>query len=233
MPTPRRVPARPHASRYAPGLPDPDLPADEEELQHRTQPPLTGGDHDGELFPADLDLSGVDARDARFLGCVVRCARADALQLAGARFVDCRIAGLGATEAPWRAGTWRDTVVEGCRIGALDLSTASWNRVLVRGGRVDFANLRGAELVDVTFHGVDLRDLDLGSANLRRVRFSGCRIGRLDVAGARLEAVDLRGSDITDGLDGVGDLRGAVVSSSQLLQLAPLMAAHLGVVVED
>ncbi|MEZ0492929.1 pentapeptide repeat-containing protein [Kineococcus sp. TBRC 1896] len=216
-----------------PALPVPDLPADEDDLVRRTRPPVPAGAHDGELFPADLDLSGADARDAQLLGCVVRSARADGLHLAGARLVDCRVAGLGATEAPWRAGTWRETVLEGCRIGALDLSSATWNRVLVRGGRVDFANLRGAELVDVTFDGVDLRDVDLGSARLLRVRFTGCRIGRLDVSGARLEAVDLRGSDITDGLDGVGDLRGAIVGPGQLLQLAPSFAEHLGVLVRD
>ncbi|MEZ0165240.1 pentapeptide repeat-containing protein [Kineococcus sp. LSe6-4] len=222
----------PTTPRDAPALPVPDLPAREDDLVRRTAPPDPGGAHDGELFPADLDLSGADARDTRLLGCRVRSVRADGLRLAGARVVDCEVSGLGATEAPWRAGTWRDVVVTDCRVGALDLSAASWQRVLVRGGRLDYANLRGAELVDVTFEDVDLRDVDLAGARLDRVRFAGCRIGRLDVTGARLRSVDLRTSELTDGLDGVGDLRGAVVTSAQLLQLAPLFAAHLGVRVD-
>ncbi|MEW1957592.1 pentapeptide repeat-containing protein [Kineococcus sp. NPDC059986] len=223
----------PTSREALPALPVPDLPADEDALVRQDAPPRAGGDHDGELFPADLDLTGVDAHDSRLLGCVVRSTRADGFRLAGARLVDCRVAGLGATEALWRNGTWRDTIVQGCRVGALDLSGASWNRVLVQGGRVDFANLRATELVDVTFDGVDLRDLDLGAARLVRVRFVDCRIGHLDVTGARLQAVDLSGSELTEGLDGVGDLRGAVVSSGQLLQLGPLFAEHLGVRVRD
>ncbi|WP_432540417.1 pentapeptide repeat-containing protein [Kineococcus sp. SYSU DK002] len=210
-----------------PAPPDPDLPADEADLLPAVAAPRAGGSYDGQRFGPELDLSGADARDARFLGCVLRPVRADGLVLVGARVVDCLVADLAATEAPWRAGTWRDAVLSGVRVGALDLSAAVWDRVEVRGGRYDFVNLRGAELVDVTFTDVDLRDVDLSGARLTRVRFAGCRIGHLDVGSATLSAVDLTSSELA-GLSGVGGLRGARVSAVQLAQLAPLLAEHLG-----
>lgn len=204
----------------------PDLPVDETDLVRARTVPDDGEARDGELI-ADLDLSGVDARDTRFMGCVLRPTRADGFVLVGARVVDCRVESLAATEAPWRASTWRDTVLSDCRIGALDLSAAQWNRVGVRAGRYDFVNLREAELVDVTFTGVDLRDVDLAGARLTRVRFEDCRIGHLDVNAATLSGVDLSTSEF-DAVSGVGNLRGAAVSELQLLRLAPLMADHLG-----
>jgi len=192
------------------------------------QAPEAGATHDGLLF-AD-DLSGLDARDARFLGCALGPARADGLALVGARVVDCRVHGLGATEAPWRASTWRDTTVTDGRVGALDLSAARWDRVAVVGGRYDFVNLREAELTDVTFRDVDLREVDLTGARVTRVRFEDCRIGHLDVTAATLDGLDVSPSELQE-ISGVGNLRGTTVSELQLLHLAPLLAAHLGVTV--
>jgi hypothetical protein len=62
------------------------------------------------------------------------------------------------------------------------------------------------------------------------VSLAGCRIGQLTLTDARLEDVDLRGAELAvlTGLDG---LRGAVVDQEQLTLLAPLLAAHLGLVV--
>ncbi|WP_170126983.1 pentapeptide repeat-containing protein [Kineococcus rhizosphaerae] len=219
-------------ARTAPAPVVPDLPADEDALSPAAGPPRAQGSYDGELFGPDVDLSGVDARDSRFLGCVLRPRRADGFVLAGARVVDCRLEGIGATEARWRAGTWRDTVLADSRVGALDLSAVSWDRVALTGGRYDFVDLREAELVDVTFTGADLRDVDLTGARLTRVAFVDCRLGHLDVSAATLSAVDLTSSDL-EGLSGVGNLRGARVSGVQLARLAPLFAHHLGVEVAD
>lgn len=228
------MPKKPARARTdVPALPTPDLPADEDELQPATSPPVAGVSHDGLLFSEATcgDLSGVDARDARFLGCVLARTRADGLALAGARLVDVRMTSLAATEAPWRSSTWQEVVVEDCRVGALDLSAATWTRVAVRGGRFDFVNLRGAEVVDVTFSGCDLREVDVSGATLNRVRFEDCRIGHLDVTSARLSAVDLTTAEF-EAVSGVASLGGAKVSELQLLRLAPLFAEHLGVSVE-
>lgn len=213
-----------------PALPAPDLPRDETELEPATAPPRAGGSHDGSWFSGTTcgDLSGVDARDARFLGCVLSRLRADGLALAGARLVDVRMTCLAATEAPWRSSTWQEVLVEDCRVGALDLSGAQWTRVAVRGGRFDFVNLRDATLTDVTFSGCDLREVDLSGATLTRVRFEDCRVGHLDVTSAHLSGVDLSGADL-EAVSGVGSLRGARVSQVQLIRLAPSLAEHLGV----
>ena len=56
----------------------------------------------------------------------------------------------------------------------------------------------------------------------------GCEIGTLDVGGATCEHVDLRGCSfrVVNGLEG---LRGATIDESQLIELAPLLARHIGV----
>ena len=65
------------------------------------------------------------------------------------------------------------------------------------------------------------------TANLRSVGFVDCSIDELNVAGATLSDVDLSGATLHK-LIGVESLRGAIVSEAQLTDLAPILAAELG-----
>ncbi|MEU8967624.1 pentapeptide repeat-containing protein, partial [Streptomyces sp. NPDC048491] len=73
---------------------------------------------------------------------------------------------------------------------------------------------------------------DFGGASLVRVEFHGCELRGADFTGARLKDVDLRGATLLDIARGVERLAGAVISPSQLLDLAPAFAAQVGVRVE-
>jgi uncharacterized protein YjbI with pentapeptide repeats len=77
-----------------------------------------------------------------------------------------------------------------------------------------------------------LGDLDLRAASVTRLALPGCRIGTLSIAGATLADADLRGAELA-GVDGAEHLRGAIVDGVQLERLAPLLAAAIGLVVED
>jgi uncharacterized protein YjbI with pentapeptide repeats len=92
----------------------------------------------------------------------------------------------------------------------------------------DAVNLRGAALEDVVFEDCVLRDVDLAGARLTRVSLVGCRTERLDLTKATLAEVDLRGAEvgIARGLDRLG---GAILDIGQVLELAPTLAAHLGI----
>jgi uncharacterized protein YjbI with pentapeptide repeats len=65
---------------------------------------------------------------------------------------------------------------------------------------------------------------------LRRVRFDGCRIGQLTVSQAKLTEVDISTAELSH-VAGLDSMRGAIISSAQLYDLAPAFAAHLGITV--
>jgi uncharacterized protein YjbI with pentapeptide repeats len=186
----------------------------------------SGSDHDAVDF-VDLDLSGQDASDARFLECrLLRCAL-DGTSLRRSRVVGSLLADASAASLDLSDSTWRDAEISGGRIGALSLAGASLSGVRVRGGRFGFANLTGAQLDDVVFEGCEVGSLDTRSAQLRRVTFVDCTVDELDITGATLTAVDLSGARLRS-LIGVESLRGAIIGEGQLLDLAPLLAAQLG-----
>jgi uncharacterized protein YjbI with pentapeptide repeats len=94
-------------------------------------------------------------------------------------------------------------------------------------------NLRTAVLDEVTFEDCDLVDVDLGDARLTAVRFPGSQIRGIRLPHVTLKQVDFRGATTLDIADGYDSLRNAVISSGQLIEIGPGLAAAHGIVVDD
>lgn len=63
--------------------------------------------------------------------------------------------------------------------------------MIVRGGKIEFLNLREASLREVQFEDCVLIEPDVGDATLKDVTFSGCTLVGAQFHGAKLTAVDL------------------------------------------
>ncbi|UQA97827.1 pentapeptide repeat-containing protein [Streptomyces halobius] len=191
----------------------------------------TEGDYDGLEF-ADADWAGQDARGARFMDCAVRRCALDETVLNRARIFDSVLSGVRGVGTDLSQVSLRDVEVSDARLGGSQLHGAVWERVVVRGGKIDFPNLRQARLRDVAFEGCVLVEADFSGAELERVTFDDCTLARMDFTGARMKDVDLRGAAAVDIARGIDRLSGAVISASQLFDLAPAFAAQIGVRVE-
>ena len=198
----------------------PDLtPFDGERLE-------AGDDHVAVDF-VDLDFAGQDAPDARFLECRLQRCGLDGTSLRRARIAESLLSDLHGATVDFADSTWRDSEMRGGRLGAVTLVGATWTGIRIRGSHLGFLNLAGAHLQDVTFDGCEIGSLDVRGADLRSVAFEDCRVDELDVAGATLSKVNLSGARLRT-LVGVESLRGAIISHDQLIDLAPLLAAQVG-----
>ena len=186
-----------------------------------------GRDYDAIAF-ADRDFTGQDASDARFLECRLERCCLEGLSMRRARLVDCLLADVHGASVDFTDSTWRDSQMTGGRLGAMTLPGATWTAIRVRGVKLGFVNLAGARLQDVVFEECEIGSLDARAAQLRSVAFVDCTVQELNVTEATLSKVDLSGARL-HALVGVESLRGAIVSHEQLLDLAPLLAAQLGV----
>ena len=102
-----------------------------------------------------------------------------------------------------------------------------------RESRIVTSNLRTARLKDVVFEGCVLIEPDFGGARLERVEFADCLLKGADLTAATLVDVDLRRAAELDVARGVDRLSGAVISHAQLLDLAPVLAAAMGLRVAE
>lgn len=177
-----------------------------------------------------LDLTGQDAREARFLDCALHGCVLDDVRLAGAHLVDTSLVEVRAATLDVPRAEWRDVSVTDCRLGAVRAFAGELLRVTITGGKIDYLNLRDATIRELRLVGVTIGDLDLAGARARDVVVQDCRVRRLDLTNARLTDVDLRGADLSE-IDGLVGLAGATISEEQLVSLAPALAAQLGVLV--
>ncbi|MFD7030175.1 pentapeptide repeat-containing protein [Streptomyces sp. NPDC059917] len=189
------------------------------------------GDYDGLEF-ADLDLGGQEGVGARFMDCALRRCALDETGLARARFMDVVLEGVRGVGTDLAEASLRDVELRDARLGGVQLHGAVLERVLVQGGKIDYLNLRKARLKDVVFEGCVLVEADFAGAVLERVEFRDCALRGVDFSGVRMTDVDLRGAVELDIARGVESLAGAVISPPQLLDLAPALAAQVGLRVE-
>jgi uncharacterized protein YjbI with pentapeptide repeats len=175
---------------------------------------------------------GFTARDvlaagARFVDCTVASVTLEGADLARTAWRGTRLQAVRLVSAGLARSQWQDAEFDGCALAGCEWYGATLRGVTLRDCALDSVNLRGATLSDVGFEGCVLRDLDLGGARLTAVRFPQCRIERLDLTQATLDGVDLRGAvvGIARGFDRLG---GAIVDPGQLIDLAPALAAHIG-----
>jgi uncharacterized protein YjbI with pentapeptide repeats len=192
---------------------------------------LAGEDYDGIEF-ADLDLTGSAAPGAHFLDCVLRRCVLDEAGLKRVRIVDSLLDGVRGVGTVLGEAQLRDVEIRDARLGGVQLFGATLTRVLVRGGKIDCLNLRQSRLLDVAFVGCVLIEPDFGGARCERVSFEECEVRGADLGGVTLKDVDFRGAARFEPVRGVDRLAGAVITPTQLLDLAPRFAAEMGVRVE-
>ncbi|MFI6338364.1 pentapeptide repeat-containing protein [Streptomyces sp. NPDC050535] len=189
------------------------------------------GDYDGLEF-RDVDFVGQDGGGARFMDCALTGCALDETRLHRARLLDSVLTGIRGVGTDLAESTLRDVELVDARLGGVQLHGSVLERVLVRGGKIDYLNLRKGRLKDVVFQGCVLVEPDFGGARLERVEFVDCVVKEADLTGVTLTDVDLRGAVEFTIARGVDRLAGAVISPAQLVDLAGVLAAEMGVRVE-
>ncbi len=191
----------------------------------------TDDDREFESF-TDVDFSGRDLTGLTLRECALNGVDLDDTNLRGGRFIETTLTSVNAPVLRMSRSSWNDVLLERSRVGSAELFDTAWNAVHIRGCKLGYVNLRGSTLRDVIFEDCTIDELDLGGVTATRVAFPGTTVTTLDVTRARLTHVDLRRLDFrrVHGLEG---LAGATVNDAQLAELAPLLAAQLGIVVGD
>lgn len=184
-----------------------------------------GGEFDGARLEGNtgpLDLSDVTFRD-----CVVARADLSGADLTRSRWEASLLSGVFADELRAGKSAWRNVALQQSRVGAMDLVDAKLQAVRISGAKLGRIDLRRAIVTDLLIEDAVVEELDLDEARATRICFSDVRIGRLSVHGCVLKDVDLRGAQL-GGVGPVTGLRGATITEWQLQELAPALAADLG-----
>ena len=190
-----------------------------------------GDDYEGMRF-SDVDFGEFDLTGTTFRECELASVTLNEAGMRGARFIESLVTASFAPALRAPRSTWLDTLVESPRWGSAELFDSELRAVHIRGGKIDYLNLRGSTLTDVLIEDCVITDLDLGGAKTTRVALTNCRIDTIDLTRSTNRDLDLRGSDFA-ALNGLDGARGVSIDEGQLSLLAPLLAEHLGLVVDE
>lgn len=177
------------------------------------------------------DLTGVDLAGVSLMECVLDAVTLTDTGLRGARFVHTLVRSSFATSLVAARSTWRRVLLESPRWGSAELFDSTFESVQMRGGKIDFLNLRGAKLTDVLIEDAQITELDLAGFTGTRVAIRNCRIDTLDLTRANCIDVDLRDTSFSR-VVGIEGMRGTILNEIQLAEFAPVLAGLLGIRIE-
>jgi uncharacterized protein YjbI with pentapeptide repeats len=188
-------------------------------------------DYDTVLFErAEFDEPHMP--NSHFLECAFRAVSITDGQLARTNLRDTWMRDVRLTSTTLAEGTWLDVTVIGSSLAGVQLFGSQLGRVVFSGCKLDSVNFRAAKLTEVSFHNCVLRDVDFAGATLSTCSFPGSALTRVDLSNVTMDRTDLRDAELGLIID-ADSLRGATISSGQLAIVAPVLAATLGIVIDD
>jgi uncharacterized protein YjbI with pentapeptide repeats len=177
-------------------------------------------------------LDGAEAGSGRFEQVYLSEVSFEGAKLRALELVDVSGERVSAANGNWGAALLRRVYFHEARLTGLDLSEARIEEAHFKSCKLDYANFRHSAIEYATFEDCVLTHADFQGARIYATAFSGCQLADADFSKAELAHVDLRGSQLALAGSVLG-LRGAIVDSLQLIELSPLIAHELGIVVEE
>ena len=190
-----------------------------------------GGDYDCAHFDKAV-FDGADAADSRFLECAFTGVVFQGGELRRSRLTDVWLRDVRLTGTSLAETDWTDAVFLASAAAGAEAFGAQLRRVTFHGCKLDSVNFRDAVLTDVTFEDCLLRDVDFTGATLTSTAFPRSRLTQVTFAKMTLDRVDLRDAELGITTDS-GSLRGAIVTTAQLVDMAYLLADSMGIIVAD
>lgn len=190
----------------------------------------SGNDYDVVHFD-NAQFDDADMGDVTFTECAFSATTFTGGTYRGAKFNDVwlhnvRVVGSSFAETRWIYAHVRDGAWSG-----VEAFEASLRRVVFSGCKLDSVNFRSAVFDDVIFDDCTLIDADFSGARLSNVRFPETSLRGARFRQASMNKVDFRGATEFGVVDGFDSFAGAVIDTGQLMELAPALAAHLGITV--
>jgi uncharacterized protein YjbI with pentapeptide repeats len=178
------------------GSPLEDLCFTHLDISGRRIPALRGGNlvFDRMSF-ANSEIAVLRLFDARFVGCDLSNAMLRACEATRVEFIDCKLTGLNAFGC-----RFDDVLMERC-----DASFCHLSEGRLKHSEIVASQFREAALNGISFEGTRMKEVVLRKADLAEANLAG-----LDLTSCDIEEISLR----------VTDLRGAIVSPAQAMDLA-------------
>ncbi|NMC55216.1 MAG: pentapeptide repeat-containing protein [Chloroflexi bacterium] len=175
------------------------------------------------------DLANTSAAHLVFDKVNFRRAALGASKHAKPRLVDCLLEASDLSGIDWQQARFRRVAFLGCRLIGAQLVDAEFEDVTFKECTLENAVFLSSKFKAVRFTQCQLREASFESADLPGVVFDDCDLTHADLRMARLSGADFRGSRLDGVQAGAQEFKGAIVDSTQAIQIASL----IGLIVKE
>lgn len=181
----------------------------------------TAGDFSGQC------ASEGEINESRVVGATFIGTELDGIRMRDVVIESCDLSGARLGDADLTRVEFRN-----CKMPAIDLAAARLRDVLFSDSKLDNANFRMINGEHVRFEHASLRSGDFYAAHVAQAQFLDCDLTASEFSKSALGGVRLHGSNL-EGLKGSMHLRHAIIDSTQVLPLALVVLAALGIEIDD
>lgn len=122
--------------------------------------------------------------------------------------------------------------VKSNRLSGAQIYEATLKDVLFKDCKLDLSNFRFSKLKNVVFEDCMLTEADFAGATFDNVCFKACTLEEADFSNVKVKKLDLQTSNIL-GINGISSLKGAIITPTQLIGIAPQLASEIGLVISN
>lgn len=144
-------------------------------------------------------------------------------QLTDVRFENCDLSNIS-----FAGTTFYRVEFISCKLLGTNFSETTLNHVRMEGCSAHYINLARSKMRTARFTGCDFRAGSFNDSKLLAAAFDNCELPEADFSHTPLRGIDLRTNRINGIQLNIADLRGAIVTPMQAMELLPM----LGVVIE-
>lgn len=154
-----------------------------------------------------------------FIECKLKSA-----QISDVRFENCDLSNMSLA-----SGSFHRVEFVSCKLVGTNLSETTMNNVLFKDCNAHYINLSMSKFTQVKFAQCDLKSGNLNENRLNGVIYESCSLVEADFSHTSLRNIDLKTSHIEGIQLNIADLKGAIVTSLQAMDLISL----LGIIIDD
>ena len=178
------------------------------------------------------DISGLKVKS-----CVVNESMFDKILFTQAKleklgFTDVATSNCDLTAASFPESSWRRVSTKDTRATGLQIQNSTLQDITFLNCKLNLSNWRFTKLKNIRFSDCILDEADFYMATLENVDFQNCSLEKAQFSASTLKNADFRTSNISN-LFGIESLSGAIIDSTQLVSIAPLLANAANIIVSD
>lgn len=124
------------------------------------------------------------------------------------------------------------TVIDSGQLTGLQLPEGNFLDFTLKNSKANLSNFRNSKFKLCHIIETDLSEADFSGSKFTKVRFEGCMLDKADFSNCVFDYVEFIDCSLAT-INGLASFKGVSISEQNLIEISPILAAELGIKIQD